>query len=155
MTSEDITEVQIKIVAHPLVLAYSRFTLLGAVTVADVKILAGLRGRYLAFPDRRVTEKCEECREPNHLRAAYCNTCGMALGGARTPAPDAAGRLNYFADMIWPVSAQARRLIESVLFAAYDAELGRLEDEAGESVTADAAFASAPLRARVGTGVAR
>ena len=47
--------------------------------IRDLKIIDGTSGAFVAMPSRKLTSHCPKCHAKNHLRAAYCNSCGLRM----------------------------------------------------------------------------
>lgn len=129
----DITEVRIKLISgnDEKLLAFATITIDGSFVVRDLKIIDGGEGRglFLAMPSRKLTMRCTRCSQKNHIRAHYCNHCGMRFGGESTPPParnaNNSKRMRLHADIAHPVNAQARDQIQKSVFEAYHAEVER------------------------------
>jgi stage V sporulation protein G len=91
--------------------------------VRDVKLIEGDEGLFLAMPARKLCDHCPRCREKNHLRARFCNHCGMKLNELRHGGPQQ--RIKLHADTAHPISAELRAELETAVYAAYANELER------------------------------
>jgi len=92
--------------------------------VKDMKIIEGRKGLFVAMPDRRLTDCCPECDTKNHLRARFCNECGIELDEDRATR-DADGRLVLYADIAHPINSTCREFMETEILKAYEQELER------------------------------
>jgi stage V sporulation protein G len=89
--------------------------------VRDVKLIEGDEGLFLAMPARKLCDHCSRCHEKNHLRARYCNHCGLRLDENRHSNPK--HRIKLHADVAHPISPGLRREIEGAIIDAYYKEL--------------------------------
>lgn len=106
--------------------AYCSLTFDHTFVVRDVKLIEGNDGLFLAMPARKICDHCPRCGEKNHLRARFCNECGLELDGSRyLRLRNHAGRVKLHADIAHPINADARQCIEREVLAAYEAELER------------------------------
>jgi stage V sporulation protein G len=76
------------------------------------------------MPSRKLTSHCHQCGAKNHLKAQYCNQCGVRLREERT-VRDAEGRAKLYADIAHPINSQCREMIQSRVIAGYRTELER------------------------------
>lgn len=122
----EITEVRIKLVTNPSerLRAFCSITLNGDFVIRDLKIIEGLNGVFVAMPSRKLADRCTRCGCKNHLRARYCNECGMHLKENRAP-KDNQGRAKLHADIAHPINATCRERIQAAVVEAYEAELER------------------------------
>jgi len=106
--------------------AFCSITVENALVIRDIKIIDGDGGLFLAMPSRKLSDACPHCREKNHLRARFCNQCGVRLNENRHQryrlGPD---RLKLHADIAHPITASARAEIERAVFGAFEDELRR------------------------------
>lgn len=102
------------------VAAFADLVLDGVIVVHDVKLLRrqnpGLNGDkfMVAMPSKRLSAPCHDCGEKNHLRASYCNRCGIKLTPATSHDP-----AKWFADLIHPIDPDARGRIHFAVMQAY------------------------------------
>ncbi len=77
----DITEIRIKLMedSEDRLRAFCSITIDNCFVVRDLKIIDGSNGPFVAMPSRKLTGHCHRCNHKNHLRAAYCNHCGVKL----------------------------------------------------------------------------
>lgn len=82
--------------------------------VHDLRVVLGASGAFVAMPHRLVSDRCPECRAKNHLKARYCNECGVPLGNDRccsgTPLRQ---------DVAHPISRNCRVEIERAVLSAW------------------------------------
>lgn len=122
----EITEVRIKLVMNPSerLRAFCSITLNGDFVIRDLKIIEGVNGVFVAMPSRKLADRCPRCGCKNHLRAKYCNECGLHLKDNRAP-KDNQGRAKLHADIAHPINATCRERIQNAVVEAYGAELER------------------------------
>lgn len=120
----EITEVRIKLMADPndRLLGFCSVTLDGAFVIRDLKIIQGGRGSFVAMPSRRLMDRCARCHTKNHLRARYCNHCGIELREDRS-IKDQDGRAKLYADIAHPINCDCREKIQAKVMEAFDQEL--------------------------------
>jgi stage V sporulation protein G len=121
-----ITEVRVKLMDanHERLLAFCSITLGGMFVIRDLKIIDGLKGIFIAMPSRKLTDRCPECAFKNHLRARFCNHCGLALDEDRALRP-MEGRVKLHADIAHPIHSQCRDMMQRAILKAYEDELER------------------------------
>jgi stage V sporulation protein G len=115
-----ITEVRVKLmdVNHERLLGFCSVTIDGMFVIRDLKIIEGAKGWFVAMPSRKLTDRCPECGCKNHLRARFCNHCGLALDEDRALRP-LEGRAKLHADIAHPIHAHCRELIQKAIMKAY------------------------------------
>ena len=108
-----ITEVRIKLIDNlqDRLRGFCSITFDDAFVVRDLKIIEGNNGPFVAMPSRKLTSNCHKCRTKNHLRANYCNQCGVKTKNDRIE-HDAGGRAKLYADVAHPVNAKCREMIQ-------------------------------------------
>ena len=81
-----ITEVRIKLMEESgeRLQAFCSITFDDCFVIRDLKIIEGGNGPFVAMPSRKLTAHCPQCGCKNHLKAAYCNQCGLRLKDDRT-----------------------------------------------------------------------
>ena len=84
----EITEVRIKLMmdSDDRLQGFCSVTFDNCFVVRDLKIIDGANGPFVAMPSRKLTSHCHQCGSKNHLKAQYCNQCGVRL---RESAPSA------------------------------------------------------------------
>lgn len=106
--------------------AYCSLTFDHTFVVRDVKLIEGNDGLFLAMPSRKLCDHCPRCGEKNHLRARFCNECGLPLDPSRHLRPRGGdGRVKLHADIAHPINVETRQRIEREVLAAYEAEVER------------------------------
>lgn len=121
----EITEVRIKLMDEPgeRLQAFCSITFDDSFVVRDLKIIDGTNGPFVAMPSRKLTSRCPKCGAKNHLRATYCNHCGLR----RKEEPeikDAEGRTKLYADIAHPINSLCREVIQNRVIQEF-----RLEQE--------------------------
>ena len=122
----EITEVRIKLMDDPndRLRAFCSITFDSAFVIRDLKIIEGTKGAFVAMPSRKLTDRCPRCGCKNHLRGAYCNQCGAALGEYRATQSDD-GRSKLYADIAHPINSECREMIQTRVLSAFEDELLR------------------------------
>ncbi len=122
----EITEVRVKLMEEPgeRLQAFCSITFDDAFVVRDLKIIEGTTGPFVAMPSRKLTAHCYQCGCKNHLRAAYCNQCGIRM---REPAgvKDDDGRAKLYADIAHPINSACREMIQHRVIQAFEDERAR------------------------------
>src|SRR4051812_9071129 len=118
-----ITEVRIKLceMNSERLLAFCSVTFDHAFVVRDLKVIEGTKGIFVAMPSRKLTDRCHKCGCKNHLRARFCNQCGLRMDETRA-LRDADGRAKLHADIAHPIHSGAREQIQSAVIKAYAEE---------------------------------
>ncbi len=126
----NVTEVRIKLVTDPRdkLRGFASITLDDLLVVRDIKIIEGTTGAFVAMPSRKLCAHCPACGSKNHLRARYCNDCGVRQP-ERSTARDERGRLRLYADIAHPIHQEAREFLERVVLEEFRAELDRSRQE--------------------------
>ena len=122
----EITEVRIKLMEEPgeRLKAFCSITFDDSFVVRDLKIIEGATGPFVAMPSRKLTAHCPSCRSKNHLRASFCNQCGMRM--KEVPAiRDEEGRTKLYADIAHPINSVCREMIQERVIGAFEEEKGR------------------------------
>lgn len=126
-----ITEIRIKLMDanQERLLGFCSLTFDDMFVVRDLKIIEGTKGFFVAMPSRKLTDRCPECGCKNHLRARFCNHCGLALDDDRalrmTSSRPGAGKVKLHADVAHPIHARCRDLIQKAVLQAYRDERER------------------------------
>jgi len=122
-----ITEVRIKLMDanHERLLGFCSVTFDEMFVIRDLKIIEGTKGSFVAMPSRKLTDRCPECGCKNHLRARFCNHCGLALDEDRALRPLDGGRAKLHADIAHPIHSQCRDMIQKAILKAYQEERQR------------------------------
>lgn len=116
----NITEVHIKLVAENRehLLAFGSITLDNAFAVHDLKIVENAKGLRVAMPSRKLTDRCPGCGYKNHMRARFCNHCGIPLDENR-PIQNCNGFGKCHADIVHPTNTAFRNFIERTVLQYY------------------------------------
>jgi len=125
-----ITEVRIKLMDDPSdrLCAFCSITLDECFVIRDLKIIHGAKGAFVAMPSRKLTDRCPKCHSKNHLRATFCNQCGVRLHAERASKDDD-GRAKLYADIAHPINSECRDQIQQMVIAAYEEELVKANQE--------------------------
>ena len=122
----EITEIRIKLMSDPneRLQAFCSLTFDGSFVIRDLKIIQGAKGSFVAMPSRKLTDHCPRCSAKNHLRAQFCNECGVRLHQDRALKSDD-GRAKLYADIAHPINSDCREMIQEQVLIAYVSELER------------------------------
>ncbi|HHM12491.1 MAG TPA: stage V sporulation protein G [Planctomycetaceae bacterium] len=153
----EITEVRIKLMedGDDRLQAFCSITFDHCFVVRDLKIIEGANGPFVAMPSRKLTAHCPRCRTKNHLRANYCNHCGLELEPVRAPA-GSDGRMRLYADIAHPIHAKCREMIQERVVSEFYAERERAKepgyvsryDEVYDGESVEARTAASPETSR-------
>jgi stage V sporulation protein G len=126
-----ITEVRFKLVeSHSgggnRLRAFCTVTLDDEFVVRDLRIIEGQNACFVAMPSRKLRDRCPRCGNKNHLRAKFCNECGLRLNENRAPR-DREGRVKLHSDVAHPLNAHCRKWMEQQILDAFKEELQRAE----------------------------
>lgn len=121
-----ITEVRIKLMDEPSerLQAFCSITFDHCFVIRDLKIIEGTNGPFVAMPSRKLTGHCPQCGCKNHLRAGYCNQCGLRLSADRV-IKDEDGRAKLYADIAHPINSSCREMIQEKVIAEFYLEIER------------------------------
>lgn len=121
----EITEVRIKLMeeSEDRLRAFCSITFDHCFVVRDLKIIDGVNGPFVAMPSRKLTGHCQRCGHKNHLRAQYCNQCGIKLRGGTEGAGDSPQKL--YADVAHPINSACREMIQAAVIDELEEELAR------------------------------
>ncbi len=121
----EITEIRIKLMegSEDRLRAFCSVTIDNAFVVRDLKIIDGTSGPFVAMPSRKLTGHCQRCNHKNHLRATYCNHCGVRLSSDASDHYDSPQKL--YADVAHPINSECRELIQNAVITEFQAELNR------------------------------
>jgi len=124
----NISEVRVRLIPNrsssDRLRAFCSITLDGSFVIRDLKIIDGANGVFVAMPSRKLADRCPRCRAKNHLRANFCNECGVKLKRNRVRR-DNDGRPKLHADVAHPINTECREQIEKAVREAYALELER------------------------------
>lgn len=125
----EVTEVRIKLLDEPgdRLKAFCSVTFDNCFVIRDLKIIEGSTGLFLAMPSRKLTSHCHKCGTKNHLRAIYCNQCGIRQQDGRSM-PDADGRAKLYADIAHPINTRCREMIQEYVIREFHAEEQRSQN---------------------------
>jgi stage V sporulation protein G len=122
----EITEVRIKLMEESgeRLQAFCSITFDDCFVIRDLKIIEGANGPFVAMPSRKLTAHCPQCGCKNHLKAAFCNQCGLRLKEDRA-VKDEDGRTKLYADIAHPINSGCREMIQDRVIREFHAELER------------------------------
>jgi len=122
----NITEVRVKLVTNEdnRLKAFCSVTIDSDFVVRDIKVVEGRGGVFVAMPSRKMSDHCEKCGGKNHLRAKFCNNCGVKLKENRAK-KDSKGKMKLHADIAHPINIECRRGIQKIVTAAFEEEVGK------------------------------
>lgn len=126
----DITEVRVKLLTaydgDEKLRGFCSITFDDEYVVRDIKIIEGARGLFVAMPSRRVTARCPKCGNKNHIRARFCNDCGVALKPRRQNNGEQ-GQTRLFVDIAHPINQHMRQLVHDSIMKEFHNEVARSE----------------------------
>ncbi len=117
----EVTDVSLRINGNgdPRLLAFASVESDRTFVVHEVRLIRTGDGQVLlAFPSRRMLERCPECPTRNVDGARYCNGCGVRLA-------DAPPELRRHRDAAHPVCPHLRDAVTAAVHAAYAKEMAR------------------------------
>ena len=125
----EISEVRIKLMddPHDRLQAFCSITIDACFVIRDLKIIQGLKGSFVAMPSRKLTDRCPKCHTKNHLRAVFCNQCGVHLEEERA-VKDPDGRARLYADIAHPINSRCRDLIQAKVLESDEQEVIDAQD---------------------------
>lgn len=118
-----ITEVRVKLMedSDDRLQGFCSITFDDSFVVRDLKIIEGSSGPFVAMPSRKLTAHCPQCSCKNHLRAAFCNQCGLRLKDDLA-IKDQEGRAKLYADIAHPINSECREMIQERVITEYRSE---------------------------------
>ena len=121
----EITEIRIKLMesSEDRLRAFCSITIDASFVVRDLKIIDGTNGPFVAMPSRKLSGHCQRCNHKNHLRASYCNNCGVKLKSDSDGNYDSPQKL--YADVAHPINSECREIIQKAVITEFEAELAR------------------------------
>lgn len=122
----DISEIRIKLVgdSEDRLRGFCSITFREGFVIRDLRIIEGESGLFVAMPSRKVTAHCPRCQTKNHLKARFCNYCGIRLPQLRLPV-DPQGRPRLYADIAHPVTQEFRERLQRQVVDEFETELER------------------------------
>ena len=122
-----LTDVRIHLCGHGGRLkAFCCLTFDESFVIRDVKLIEGDEGLFLAMPARKLCDHCIRCNEKNHLRARFCNHCGVRLDEFRHG--PASQRIKLHADVAHPINPRLRAELQASVVEAYHGEVLRAKE---------------------------
>lgn len=124
----EITEVKIKLMdrRNDKLKAFCSITFDNDFVVRDLKVIEGVKGPFVAMPNRKLTDRCQKCRAKVPIRSKFCSECGDRLTALRV-FKDERGRIKYYADIAHPINTQCRELIQQRVLKVYQEEVERAQ----------------------------
>jgi len=121
----EITEIRIKLMenSEDRLRAFCSITIDDSFVIRDLKIIDGSNGPFVAMPSRKLTGHCQRCRHKNHLRATYCNHCGIKLSSDSEGSYDSPQKL--YADVAHPINGECREMIQTAVVEGFEVEFAR------------------------------
>ena len=134
----NITEIRVRLTGDPRnkLKAYCSITFEDSFVVRDLKIIEGVRGPFVAMPSRKLSDHCGHCGSKNHMRAAFCNSCGGRLDLDRA-LKDSRGRARLHADLAHPINSTMRIKLHRAVVKAFSDEVDRSQAEGYKPVSFD------------------
>ncbi len=131
----NITSIRVEIIPEGTV--HKEVCLVGAASfviddcfiIKDVKILRDGSGLFVAFPSRRVEDRCPYCGRKVFVLNYFCGGCGAALQKDRARI-DERGKLRVRMDTAHPLNRECRERLQGLIVKAYEEEVmyAQLED---------------------------
>ena len=90
--------------------------------IRDVKVIEGVSGVFVAMPSRKMSDHCGKCGGKNHLRARFCNNCGIALKENRAK-KNYKGKMKLHADIAHPINIECRKRIQEKVTLVFNEEM--------------------------------
>lgn len=120
----NITEIRVKLIddQRDKLRGFASLTVDRCLVIRDLKVIDGAKGLFVAMPSRKLHDRCPGCAGKNHIRARYCNDCGMRLREGRGDV-DERGRVRLYADIAHPIHQEGRDEVQARVVAAYRQEL--------------------------------
>ena len=125
----EITEVRIKLMedTDDRLQGFCSITFDDCFVIRDLKIIEGANGPFVAMPSRKLTAHCPKCGCKNHLRAAFCNQCGLRLKEDQA-VRDQDGRAKLYADIAHPINSACREMIQERVISEFRVEQERAKE---------------------------
>lgn len=119
-----ITEIRVRLVPDngQRLKSYCTVTLDSEFVVRDLKIIEGNNGLFVAMPSRKLSDRCNKCGTKNHLRARFCNECGVKLAENRI-LRDEQGKPKLNIDIAHPIDSACRQRFEHDVLEAFEKEM--------------------------------
>ncbi len=116
----NITEIRVKLIddQRDKLRGFASLTVDRCLVIRDLKIIDGAKGLFVAMPSRKLHDRCPGCAGKNHIRARFCNDCGLRLREGRGDL-DERGRVRLYADIAHPIHQEGRDEVQARVVAAY------------------------------------
>ena len=120
----EITEVRVKLINNKdnRLKAFCSVTMDREFVIRDVKVIEGVSGVFVAMPSRKMSDHCGKCGGKNHLRARFCNNCGIALKENRAK-KNYKGKMKLHADIAHPINIECRKRIQEKVTLDFNEEM--------------------------------
>ena len=120
----EITEVRVKLINNKdnRLKAFCSVTMDREFVIRDVKVIEGVSGVFVAMPSRKMSDHCGKCGGKNHLRARFCNNCGIALKENRAK-KNYKGKMKLHADIAHPINIECRKRIQEKVTLVFNEEM--------------------------------
>jgi len=134
----EISEVKVNLVNNKdsRLKAFCSITIDKEFIVRDIKIIEGGGGYFVAMPSRKISDHCEKCKGKNHLRAKYCNNCGVKLKENRANKYPT-GKMKLHADIVHPIHSDCRTRIQEKVLKAFREELEKSKNPGYKTIELD------------------
>lgn len=118
----EITSVQVNLTPEAIlekdrIYAFVRIVIDDSFAIKDIKVQQSEGYLRLAMPSRRIHEPCPTCRKKVDPIPPYCPWCKAELNLSLR-----SDRRNH-ADIVYPVTRSARRVIEAAVLEAYNVKV--------------------------------
>lgn len=115
----EITEVKVKVVEskNDRLQAFCSVTIDNCFVIRDLKIIEGAKGAFVAMPSRKIMERCHKCSAKNHIKAHFCNECGVEVDNS-----DKLKNAKLHADIAHPINSDCRNMLQDKVLEVYEKE---------------------------------
>jgi stage V sporulation protein G len=119
----ELTEIRIKLIelSDDRLQAFCSITIDNCFVIRDLKIIEGPSGPFVAMPSRKIMAHCPRCRTKNHVRAAFCNQCGVKLHNPEW-GRNVEQRGKLYADIAHPINSEAREMLQRAVIEGFHLE---------------------------------
>lgn len=125
-----ITDIQFVFINKNRLKAFCKVVIDNCFVIKNIRIIESYDKLIVSMPYQKVMDHCPECNSRNHLKARFCNECGIELDDNRIaydvdgkPIVSKNGKPRYFDDCIHPISQNAREYFDNEILDAYEYEL--------------------------------
>lgn len=126
-----VTEIRVKLSNdhNEKLLAFASIVFDKVFVLHDIKVINGRNGKFIAFPDKKITYPCPECEFPNSLLSHYCNSCGIELDKTREDFADEDGKVKLHTNTGHPITAEYRDYLTVEILDEYEKEVDRWQHQ--------------------------